>query len=229
MGFAKIKTGGQSSVFLKNEKDQVVKKYHKGYKPSNLNNELYILRNLNHTNIIKYFDYTLKDQSVQIHMEYWGKNLTEKLHLSIGSIKFCTKVYYEVISGLTALHNINLVHCDIKPENILYHKSHIKICDFGSTRLSNERRDITTPMYNPPEIIFNKRCYPESDWWSLGCTIYEIYTGMTLFKNNLNIIRASLLQYKKTKELNIKIDNPIKDLIKDCMKYNPKDRIITTY
>ena len=82
--------------------------------------------------------------------------------------------------GLSVANEWNLVHCDIKPENILIHEGGIlKIADFGvSTILKNgddAKRSAGTFLYMSPEALDGKISH-KSDIWSLGATIHEVCT-----------------------------------------------------
>lgn len=114
-----------------------------------------------------------------------------KLPLSIPIIRFYTA---EIILALEYLHNeLDVVHRDLKPDNILIGTDgHIRISDFG-TALINQKavsyreKSIDfcgTPLYVSPEVLRNEPLGPASDLWGLGCIIYQLYYGKTLFEPN---------------------------------------------
>jgi dual specificity tyrosine-phosphorylation-regulated kinase 2/3/4 len=79
-----------------------------------------------------------------------------------------------------------VVHCDMKPENILLrkiNKSGIKIIDFGSSCFEPERiyTYIQSRFYRAPEIILGITYATAIDTWSFGCILYEMFTGYPLF------------------------------------------------
>lgn len=87
---------------------------------------------------------------------------------------------------LRFLRENNIVHCDMKPENILLresNKSGIKIIDFGSSTYENEQfyTYIQSRFYRAPEIMLGIRYTPAIDMWSLGCILYELFVGFPLF------------------------------------------------
>jgi len=93
------------------------------------------------------------------------------------------------IQLLVSLHYMkehNIIHCDMKPENILLrkpNKSGIKVIDFGSGTYENEQfyTYIQSRFYRAPEIMMGIRYTPAIDMWSLGCILYELYVGFPIF------------------------------------------------
>jgi len=83
------------------------------------------------------------------------------------------------------------MHADIKPDNILVNeqKTVLKLCDLGSASDASEN-DITpylvSRFYRAPEIILGVPYDPSLDVWSIGCTLYELYTGKILFPGRSN-------------------------------------------
>lgn len=111
--------------------------------------------------------------------------------LSIPVIRFYIA---ELILALDYLHNeVDCVHRDLKPENILIGTDgHIRLSDFG-TALINQKaisyREQScdfcgTALYVSPEVLRNEPLGPACDLWSLGCILYELYYGRSLFKPN---------------------------------------------
>ncbi|KAF9995484.1 hypothetical protein BGZ79_010821 [Entomortierella chlamydospora] len=102
---------------------------------------------------------------------------------SLGLIKrFCT----QLLNSLKLLNENNVVHCDLKPENVLLKhptKSSIKVIDFGSSCLENEKvyTYIQSRFYRSPEVILGMAYNMAIDMWSLGCILAELYTGYPLF------------------------------------------------
>lgn len=93
------------------------------------------------------------------------------------------------IQLLVSLHYMkehNIIHCDMKPENILLrkpNKSGIKVIDFGSGTYEADQfyTYIQSRFYRAPEIMMGIRYTPAIDMWSLGCILYELYVGFPIF------------------------------------------------
>ncbi|MHC4434596.1 MAG: serine/threonine-protein kinase, partial [Planctomycetota bacterium] len=119
-----------------------------------------------------------KVREVLLAMEYFdAKNLDACSTLSLGDVLL---VFRMVASGLSAMHQHGVVHCDIKPNNILINKSGaIKIIDLGqSCKIGTVKRRIQgTPDYIAPEQVKRKPLGPKTDIFNLGATMYWALTG----------------------------------------------------
>lgn len=92
----------------------------------------------------------------------------------------------QILVSLHFMREFKIVHCDMKPENILLRKSNksgIKVIDFGSGTYEEEQfyTYIQSRFYRAPEIMMGIRYTPAIDMWSLGCILYELYVGYPLF------------------------------------------------
>ncbi|KAI0355187.1 kinase-like protein [Trametes cingulata] len=98
---------------------------------------------------------------------------------------------HQLFLALSLLRKVNIMHADIKPDNILVNeqKTLLKLCDLGSASDASEN-DITpylvSRFYRAPEIIMGHPYDPAIDVWSVGCTLYELYTGKILFPGRTN-------------------------------------------
>jgi serine/threonine protein kinase len=95
---------------------------------------------------------------------------------------------WQFLVGLAelALPNINIIHADLKPDNIMIkEKDHklIKVIDFGSAFFYAERKAkyIQTRFYRSPEVVLYLPYTSAIDMWSAGCILYELHTGKPLF------------------------------------------------
>ncbi len=96
---------------------------------------------------------------------------------------FC--VYLQILIALKYLHNKNVVHCDLKPENVLLSSDgdfpQVKLCDFGFARIIGEksfRRSVVgTPAYLAPEVLCSRGYNRSLDMWSVGVIVYVRYVA----------------------------------------------------
>jgi dual specificity tyrosine-phosphorylation-regulated kinase 2/3/4 len=87
------------------------------------------------------------------------------------------------------LNHHKIIHCDIKPENILlrqHNKTGVKLIDFGSSCFEDEKlyTYIQSRFYRSPEIILGLPYSTQIDMWSFGCLLCELYAGYPLFSGD---------------------------------------------
>lgn len=95
----------------------------------------------------------------------------------------------QVLAALSFVHGIGILHCDLKPENLLlssYSRCRVKLIDFGSSCFVTDHLTsyIQSRSYRAPEVILGLPYGPKLDVWSLGCILYEMATGRVLFVND---------------------------------------------
>lgn len=169
-----------------------------------------------------------KVKELLLSMEMFdGKNLEDSPTLSLLDVLL---VFRMVANGLNAMHQQGLVHCDIKPNNILIGKSGaIKIIDLGqSCKIGTTKRRIQgTPDYIAPEQVKRKPLGPKTDVFNLGATMYWALTGKnvpTLIpkKNKLGL---SIAQPRRAPhEIRNRIPLEISKLVMDCVENDPVKR-----
>lgn len=145
---------------------------------------------LSHPNIVNIYDVGVADGDHYIVMEYVpGRTLKDRIrqegHLSVSE---SLRVAREIAEALAHAHANNLVHCDIKPHNILMMADgHAKVADFGIARAVTEStmtysgNVIGSVHYFSPEQAKGTMITPKSDVYSLGVVLYEMLTGKLPF------------------------------------------------
>jgi serine/threonine-protein kinase PRP4 len=103
----------------------------------------------------------------------------------------------QMFLGLGLLRKCGILHADLKPDNLLVNeqRSTLKICDLGSASPASENEItpyLVSRFYRAPEIILGIPYDYAIDVWSIGCTLYELYTGKILFtgRNNNQMLRS---------------------------------------
>ena len=153
---------------------------------SNALNEIRILASINNKNIISYKEafFDENDSSLDIVMEYADQGdlfqlITEhkktKKHFTEEEI---WSALIQLLNGLKSLHELNILHRDLKSANVFLFKGGIvKLGDLNVSKITRKGMGYTqtgTPYYASPEVWKDKPYDSKSDIWSLGCVIYEM-------------------------------------------------------
>ncbi|MCP5115094.1 MAG: serine/threonine protein kinase, partial [bacterium] len=143
---------------------------------------------LDHPHICPIFDVgELPERGAFFAMPFYsGGTLADRLgggRLPIGeAIRFAR----EICEGLACAHESGIVHCDIKPRNILLSAAgQVKIADFGIARLRGRQSEgvrAGTLAYMAPERIGSDEFDGRADLWSVGVVLFEMLTGQTPFR-----------------------------------------------
>lgn len=168
----------------------VLKKIKKNLNRRFIKEELKILKNINHKYVLKVHETLYKKKKLHLVLEYCnGGNILEYIQSNDHSYD---QIYItQIIEGMKFLYTKNIIHRNIKPENILIHDHTIKICDFGLSKsmfLDTIKNSICgSPKYMAPELFKYKKYSRKSDIWSLGIILYEILHKHNPFKDkNIN-------------------------------------------
>ncbi|CAD8194978.1 unnamed protein product [Paramecium octaurelia] len=94
----------------------------------------------------------------------------------------------QILQALLFMKEQNIIHCDLKPENVLlkdFNRSGIKVIDFGSSCFANQKlyTYIQSRFYRAPEIVLGLPYSTQIDMWSFGCIVAELFTGQSLFQS----------------------------------------------
>ncbi|KAH7862067.1 hypothetical protein Vadar_034334 [Vaccinium darrowii] len=149
-----------------------------------LNQEIILLSQLSHPNIVQYYGSELGAEKLSVYLEYVSGGSIHKLLQEYGAFREPVIQNYtrQILSGLAYLHGRKTVHRDIKGANILVDSNgEIKLADFGmakhTTCCSSMRSFKGSPYWMAPEVVMNTNGYSLAvDIWSLGCTIIEMAT-----------------------------------------------------
>ena len=170
-------------------------------------NESTALSLLSHPNIVMVYNTAITSSIKYFVMEY-VEGITLKSHIEhVGALSEREILYYasQILSALDYIHSKSIIHCDIKPQNIiLLQNGSIKVADFGIARLNSmidntgEKSDVAvgTVYYVSPEQARGKRPGKESDLYSLGVMLYELITGKLPFYNE-NATEVAKMQINK--------------------------------
>ncbi|XP_069142325.1 serine/threonine-protein kinase Nek4-like isoform X3 [Argopecten irradians] len=169
---------------------------------SSAEQEAKLLSKLKHPNIVSYKDSFEKEGTLFIAMQYCeGGDLYTKLKENKGQAldeRQVVEWFVQIAMALQYMHERNILHRDLKTQNIFLTKSKIiKVGDLGIARVLDSSSDmattlIGTPYYMSPELFSNKPYNHKSDVWALGCCVYEMAT----LKHAFNAKDMNSLVYK---------------------------------
>lgn len=153
--------------------------------------EISLLKELHHANVVKLHDvvhlrerltliFEHLDCDLKQHMESCGRNLyPENIQL----------VLYQVLRGIAYCHSKNILHRDLKPQNLLLNRAtgDVKLADFGLARaigipVKAFSHEVVTLWYRAPDVLLGSQIYTSSiDMWSIGCIFGEMTSDRPLF------------------------------------------------
>ncbi|XP_050374413.1 uncharacterized protein LOC126791952 [Argentina anserina] len=125
-----------------------------------------------------------------LHMNL--RELLKKFGRNIGLKLTAVRIYAkQLLIALKHLKNCGVLHCDIKPDNMLVNeaKNVLKLCDFGNAMFAGKNEVtpyLVSRFYRAPEIILGLPYDHPLDIWSVGCCLFELYTGKVLFPGATN-------------------------------------------
>ena len=197
--------------------------------------ELAMLQLLRHENVVEFQESFVSKGNFFLVFEYVEKNLLEVLEESPHGLspKLIRSLVYQMCKAVSYLHKNNMIHRDVKPENLLIDENfNLKLCDFGFARKvklnkNNNNIDtmtdyVATRWYRSPELLLSGGIYgPEVDYWAIGCIMGELADGNPMFPGEDEVDQLDciikILGNLPENLVNMYYENPIyngKDLFK---------------
>lgn len=196
--------------------------------------------NLTHPNIVTVHDFGLDNGKLFIVMEYVPGTDLKNLLKQRGrfSVEETIPLMVQACAGIGYAHRAGLVHCDIKPQNMLISPDQrLKVADFGISRAlasirPGERNDVVwgSPQYFSPEQASGNAPSPSSDVYSLGVVMYELLTGRLPFESDDTFELARLhceAQPVPPRQLNPSIPPTIEKILLKILSKEPANRYRT--
>eukprot|EP01004_Peranema_trichophorum_P010554 NODE_935_length_2238_cov_43.462884_g800_i0.p1 GENE.NODE_935_length_2238_cov_43.462884_g800_i0~~NODE_935_length_2238_cov_43.462884_g800_i0.p1 ORF type:complete len:468 (+),score=90.55 NODE_935_length_2238_cov_43.462884_g800_i0:614-2017(+) len=194
--------------------------------------EVSLLKQLQHPNLVCYYDCYLEDSILWMVVEYAAGGSLDSVIGRFGSLTISVIKRYalDTCKGLEYLHEQKIVHRDIKPANLLLDsEGNCKLSDFGAARHVSTLCQPTwtgTPLYMSPEAIHGR---PEfaSDIWSLGLTLLQMHTAKPPWNHLPERHPAQVLLHitqKNQHPFPDDIPDDFKELIYDCILQEPSER-----
>jgi serine/threonine-protein kinase len=196
--------------------------------------------NLTHPNIVTVHDFGFDNDRLFIVMEYVPGTDLKQIIKKSGSlpVDHASRLFIQACAGIGYAHRAGLIHCDIKPHNMLITPDHrLKVTDFGIARaLASIKHDEQSqaiwgsPAYFSPEQAAGRAPSPASDVYSLGIVLFEMLTGELPFTDPSPQELALLHRYEtppSPREINPEISTELEDIIIKVLSKEPSSRYRT--
>ncbi|XP_030905562.2 cyclin-dependent kinase 5 isoform X1 [Melopsittacus undulatus] len=162
--------------------------------PSSALREICLLKELKHKNIVRLHDVLHSDKKLTLVFEFCDQDLKKYFDSCNGDLdpEIVKSFMYQLLKGLAFCHSRNVLHRDLKPQNLLINRNgELKLADFGLARAFGipvrcYSAEVVTLWYRPPDVLFGAKLYSTSiDMWSAGCIFAELANaGRPLFPGN---------------------------------------------
>jgi cyclin-dependent kinase-like len=158
--------------------------------------EVRMLKQLKHGNLVNLLEVFRRKRKLHLVFEFIDRSALDELDAAPNGLEEekLHKITYQVLKAVEFCHFNNIIHRDVKPENILVSKQYVvKLCDFGFARnLGGPGADYTdyvaTRWYRAPELLVGDTQYGTSvDVWAIGCVFAEMLTGRPLWPGKSDI------------------------------------------
>ena len=208
-----------------------------------IKNEIDILKKLSHPNIVRIYEFYESDNNFYLINENCeGGELYNYINNSTLNEQQLSVIFYQVFSGLCYLHENNILHRDMKPENILISKKEkdllsdeeyfwIQIIDFGTAKIFEQNKSensiVGSAYYIAPEVLnqdYNEKC----DTWSVGVILYMFLVGRPPFNGRSNEEIINSIKTKNLDENNEKLlqrSPEVRDLVKGLLEKDTSKRL----
>ncbi|XP_065762782.1 serine/threonine-protein kinase ULK3 isoform X1 [Muntiacus reevesi] len=202
----------------------------------NLLTEIEILKGIRHPHIVQLKDFQWDSDNIYLIMEFCaGGDLSRFIHTRrILPEKVARVFMQQLASALQFLHERNISHLDLKPQNILLsslEKPHLKLADFGFAQHMSPRDEKHvlrgSPLYMAPEMVCQRQYDAHVDLWSVGVILYEALFGQPPFASRSFSELEEKIRSNRVIELPLRpqLSQDCRDLLQRLLERDPSRRI----
>jgi serine/threonine protein kinase len=201
---------------------------------SEIQEEIEILSQLHHKNIVSYLGSSRDQEHLNIFLEHCAGGSIASLIGKYGKFKetLTRSFTKQILEGLEYLHSHDIIHRDIKGANVMVGQDGVtKLADFGAAKklYSDETQFQSlrgTVNWMAPEVMMQKGHGRYADIWSLGCTVLEMVTGRPPWHTKTNTIGVFMhvVNSNEAPEIPSDLSQDGKHFILACLRRNPSER-----
>jgi tRNA A-37 threonylcarbamoyl transferase component Bud32 len=212
------------------EDPQIVKRFE---------HEARVISSLEHSNIVPVYDFGRDGELLYLVMRYMrAGTVNDLIKRDSLTVADAVSILRDVASALDYAHRQDIIHRDIKPNNILVDSTgRANLTDFGLAKVLSESFDLTrsgtamgTPAYMAPEQVAGEPVSPGTDVYALGVMLYEIVTGVLPFTSDSPMAVAMMhlrQELRPPREVNPLLPIAVEAVIERAMNKEPGERFNT--
>uniref|UniRef100_A0A3P8XTI5 Serine/threonine-protein kinase ULK3 n=1 Tax=Esox lucius TaxID=8010 RepID=A0A3P8XTI5_ESOLU len=202
----------------------------------NLLTEIEILKTIRHPHIVQLKDFQWDNENIYLILEWCsGGDLSNFIRSRrLLPERVARRFLQQIACALQFLHNHNISHLDLKPQNILLSGSILKLADFGFASYMSpwDEQSVLrgSPLYMAPEMVCRRQYDSRVDLWSVGVILYETLFGRTPFASRSYAELEEKIRSDKPIELpaGARVSRNCRDLLLRLLERDPDTRITFT-
>ncbi|KAJ7994943.1 hypothetical protein DPEC_G00254770 [Dallia pectoralis] len=199
----------------------------------NLLTEIEILKTIRHPHIVQLKDFQWDDENIYLILEWCSGGDLSRFIRSRRLLpeRVARRFLQQIACALQFLHNHNISHLDLKPQNILLSGSVLKLADFGFASYMSpwDEQSVLrgSPLYMAPEMVCRRQYDSRVDLWSVGVILYETLFGRTPFASRSYSELEEKIRSDKPIELPVgaRVSRNCRDLLLRLLDRDPDTRI----